>query len=334
VIAALPLARNMRSPRFLALALALVITGAALVVPVLPFTRTGAEILAIVDITGSMNVRDYARVGRPESRLDRAKAALRRLVADLPCGSRLALGLFTERQPFLLFEPIETCGDFAPLDGALASLDWRMAWEGDSRIAAGLYRAIDMAAGLGTDLVFITDGQEAPPLPGGGPPMFEGRPGAVRGLIVGAGGYALSPIPRYDDRGREKGFYGEADVQQESRFGPPPADAETREGYNPRNAPFGSAAAQGTEHLSSVREPYLKRLAAATGLAYAHLDGPGDLQAPLRAAVTPRALLGALNPRPFLGALALVLVLATLSAGQAAALRRRLPPFLSHTENT
>jgi mxaL protein len=306
VIAALPLARNMRSPRFLALALALVITGAALVVPVLPFTRTGAEILAIVDITGSMNVRDYARVGRPESRLDRAKAALRRLVADLPCGSRLALGLFTERQPFLLFEPIET----------------------------GLYRAIDMAAGLGTDLVFITDGQEAPPLPGGGPPMFEGRPGAVRGLIVGAGGYALSPIPRYDDRGREKGFYGEADVQQESRFGPPPADAETREGYNPRNAPFGSAAAQGTEHLSSVREPYLKRLAAATGLAYAHLDGPGDLQAPLRAAVTPRALLGALNPRPFLGALALVLVLATLSAGQAAALRRRLPPFLSHTENT
>ncbi len=202
---ALPLARNLRGWRFLALALALVLTLAALVAPALPVTRSGAEILIVVDITGSMNVRDYARDGRPVSRLDTAKAALRRLVADLPCGSRVALGLFTERRPFLLFAPIETCADFAPLDGALAALDWRMAWEGDSRIAAGLHRAIAMAAGLGTDLVFVTDGQETPPLPGGEPPAFDGQPGAVRGLIVGAGGYTLSPIPRYDERGRRRG---------------------------------------------------------------------------------------------------------------------------------
>ncbi len=269
-------------------------------------------------------MRDYARDGRPESRLDRAKAALRRLVADLPCGSRVALGLFTERRPFLLFEPIETCGDFAPLDGALASLDWRMAWEGDSRVAAGSTGRSTWRPGSERRRV-ITDGQESPPLPGGEPPPFEGKPGAVRGLIVGAGDTPSRRFPRYDDRGREKGFYGEADVPQENRFGPPPADAETREGYNPRNAPFGSAAAQGNEHLSSVREPYLRRLAAATGLAYAHLDGPGDLEGPVRAAATPRALRGSLDPRPFLGALVLALVLGTLGAGQTAVLRRRLP---------
>ncbi len=313
--ASLPIIRNLRGWRFLALALAIALTLAALVVPALLVRRTGAEILMVVDITGSMNVRDYAQDGKPVSRLDMAKAALRQLVADLPCGSRVALALFTERQPFLLFAPIEVCADFAPLDGALAALDWRMAWEGDSRIAAGLHRAIAMAAGLGTDLVFVTDGQETPPLPGGEPPPFDGRPGAVRGLIVGAGGYALSPIPRYDERGREKGFYGEADVTQENRFGPPPSDAESREGYNPRNAPFGAAAARGTEHLSSVREPYLKRLAGATGLAYAHLDGAGGLDASVRAAVTPRALKGSLDPRPILGILALVLMLATLCAG-------------------
>jgi mxaL protein len=315
VSASLPIIRNLRGWRFLALALAIALTLAALVVPALLVRRTGAEILMVVDITGSMNVRDYAQDGKPVSRLDMAKAALRQLVADLPCGSRVALALFTERQPFLLFAPIEVCADFAPLDGALAALDWRMAWEGDSRIAAGLHRAIAMAAGLGTDLVFVTDGQETPPLPGGEPPPFDGRPGAVRGLIVGAGGYALSPIPRYDERGREKGFYGEADVSQENRFGPPPSDAESREGYNPRNAPFGAAAARGTEHLSSVREPYLKRLAGTTGLAYAHLDGAGGLDAPVRAAVTPRALKGSLDPRPILGVLALVLMLATLCAG-------------------
>jgi mxaL protein len=323
VSAAPPFTRNLRGWRFLALALALALTLAALVVPALPVTRRGAEILMVVDITGSMNVRDYGGAGMPVSRLDTAKAALRRLVADLPCGSRAALALFTERRPFLLFTPIEVCGDFAPLDGALAALDWRMAWEGDSRIAAGLHRAIAMAAGLGTDLVFVTDGQETPPLPDGEPPAFEGRPGAVRGLIVGAGSYALSPIPRYDERGRETGFYGESDVAQENHFGPPPSDAESREGYNPRNAPFGAAAARGTEHLSSVREPYLRRLAGATGLAYAHLDGPDGLDGPVREAVTPRALKGSLDPRPILGFLALALVLATLCAG--------LPPFLTVT---
>jgi mxaL protein len=190
-----------------------------------------------------------------------------------------------------------------------------MAWEGDSRVSAGLHRAVAMAGELDADLLFITDGQETPPLPATGIPPFEGKPGAVRGLIVGAGGYALAPIPKFNDRGRETGFYAETDVQQENRFGPPPADAESREGYNPRNAPFGGAAARGEEHLSSVREPHLKALAAQTGLAYAHLDGPDGLRAPLLAAATPRPLPGRLDLRPFLGAAALALVLAVFLAG-------------------
>ncbi|MGU3538801.1 vWA domain-containing protein [Methylobacterium sp. A54F] len=304
-----PVARNLRGARFQALAGALALACAALVAPPLPLTRQGVALLAVVDITGSMGVRDYAAGGRPASRLDTAKAALRRLVTELPCGSRVALGLFTERRPFLLFAPIEVCADFAPLDGAIAALDQRMAWEGDSRVAAGLHRAVALAGELGTDLLFVTDGQETPPLPAAGPPPFEGRPGAVRGLIVGAGGYALAPIPRFDDRGREAGFVSETDVQQENRFGPPPPDAESRAGYNPRNAPFGSAAAKGTEHLSSVREGHLRALAAQTGLAYAHLEAGMDLTRPLRDAATPRALPGRLDPRPFLGGAALVLLL-------------------------
>ncbi|WP_232631774.1 vWA domain-containing protein [Methylobacterium sp. Leaf118] len=311
----LPIARNLRDRRFQALAAALALAlGAALAGP-LPLTRSGVAVLAVVDITGSMNVRDYTVDGKPASRLDTAKAALRRLVPDLPCGSRLALALFTERRPFLLFAPIEVCADFAPLDGALDGLDWRMAWEGDSRIAAGLHRAIAMAGELDTDLLFLTDGQETPPLPSTGLPAFEGRPGAVRGLIVGAGGYGLSPIPKFNDRGRETGFYGATDVPQENRFGPPPADAESREGYNPRNAPFGAAAAEGTEHLSSVREAHLKALAGQTGLTYAHLAGPDGLAGPLLAAATPRPLPGRFDPRPVLGGLALALALAAFLAG-------------------
>lgn len=319
----LPWRQNLRGGRFLLLAGALALALATFAVPPLPLTRTGVQVLAVVDITGSMNVRDYAAGGQPQSRLEAAKAALRQLLAGLPCGSRLALGLFTERRPFLLFAPVEVCDGFAPLDGALAALDWRMAWEADSRVAAGFYRAVAMAAEIGSDLLFITDGQEAPPLPGGRVPPFEGEPGAVRGLIVGAGGYTLAPIPKFNDRGRETGFYAETEVQQENRFGPAPADAESREGYNPRNAPFGAAAARGSEHLSAVREDHLKDLAARTGLAYAHLDGPGSLDAPLRAAATARPVPGRLDLRPFLGAAALLLVLAAHAAGPLRARFRR-----------
>lgn len=307
--------RNLSDGRLRLLAGALGLVALSFVARPFPLTRDGVAVLATVDITGSMNVRDYAGTdGMPASRLDTAKAALRSVVAGLPCGSRLALGLFTERRPFLLFTPIETCSGFAPLDGALAGIDWRMAWEGDSRISAGLFRSIAMAEELGTDLVFITDGQEAPPLQSRGGPPFEGRPGAVRGLIVGAGAPGLSPIPRYDDRGRETGFYGAGDVQQENRFGPPPADAESREGYNPRNAPFGAAAAGGTEHLSSVREPYLRKLAGETGLTYAHLDGPASLGAALTATATPRPVPGHFDLRPVLGGIALLLLLAAFLA--------------------
>ncbi len=322
----LPWRRNLRDGRFRMLAGAILLVLAALVVPPLPLTRDGVQVLAVVDITGSMNVRDYSASGQPQSRLEAAKAALRHLLAGLPCGSRFALGLFTERRPFLLFAPVEVCDGYAPIDGALAALDWRMAWEADSRVSAGLYRAVEMAAEIGTDLVFITDGQEAPPLPRGQTPSFEGRPGAVRGLIVGAGGYALAPIPKFSDRGREIGFYAESEVQQENRFGPPPADAESREGSNPRNAPFGAAAAQGSEHLSSVREDHLKDLANRTGLAYAHLDGPASLDAPLRAAAMARPVPGRLDLRPFLGATALLLVLAAFMAAPLGALSGRLIP--------
>ncbi|GEP10328.1 vWA domain-containing protein [Methylobacterium gnaphalii] len=322
------LASNLRDQRLQALAIALALVLTTFTVGTVSLTRDGVKVLAVVDITGSMNVRDYKHAdGSPASRLDTTKAALRDLVSRLPCGSRLALGIFTERRPFLLFTPIEVCHDFSPVDGALDALDWRMAWEGDSRISAGLFRSIEMAESLGTDLIFISDGQEAPPLPSTGAAGFEGKPGAVRGLIVGVGGYALSQIPKFDDRGRETGFYGETDVQQENRFGPPPADAESREGYNPRNAPFGSVAAKGNEHLSSVREAYLKSLAGAAGLTYAHLDGPGGLLHPLMSAATPRPLPGSLDLRPFLGSAALALLIAVFAAPPLLGLTRRGAPF-------
>lgn len=261
---------------------------AAILVPDLAIARRAYVVLVAIDVTGSMNARDYSLDGRPASRLDKVKRVLRDLLGSLPCGSRMGLAVFTERRTFLLFEPVDICTAYAPLDGALAALDWRMAWEGDSRITAGLTSAVDLAKSIEADILFVTDGHEAPPLPSSGPPRFGGEAGAVRGLVVGVGGTALVPIPKFDADGHEIGFHAMTDVPQESRFGLPPRGAEEREGYHPRNAPFGSEAAVGDEHLTSVRESHLRAIAGAAGLAYAPLTETSVLGETFMRAARPR----------------------------------------------
>jgi mxaL protein len=276
----------------------------ALIAPPAIKEENSVDALFTIDITGSMNTRDYKEDGHPVSRLDHIKTVLRQTLVDLPCQSRVGVALFAERRIFLLFDPIEVCANFSPIMGAISALDWREGWEGDSHIAGGLYRAVTLAADLHSDLVFMTDGQEAPPLPWSGGPTFDGQAGEVKGLIVGVGGYGLSPIPKYDSSGQEIGFYGEKDVLQESRFGLPPPDAASRPGYNPRNSPFGDVQVNNNEHLSSVREPYLKALAQNTGLAYTHLTEAPELIEALRAHATPHPLRVAVSRGPVAAGLA------------------------------
>lgn len=266
-----------------------------------------ADALVVVDITGSMNTRDMGDPHGSQNRLEAARQAVADLLETLPCQSKLGLGVFTERQSFLLFEPVEICGNYDALKGALSELDWRMAWAGDSYIAKGLYSAIGLASDLKSDVIFLTDGHEAPPLPFTGVPPFEGEKGAVHGIVVGVGSPDKSPIPKHDDEGRETGVYGPSDVPQDNRIGAAPPDAEQREGYNARNAPFGAVPAQGDEHLSSVRTAHLQDLAARTGLTYVELQKTPALAGPLLAAAKQRLVSARTNFAYVPAALALLL---------------------------
>lgn len=270
------------------------------------------DVLVVVDITRSMNVRDMD--GR--ARLDAARTMLKDWIAGLPCGSRVGLGFFTERRSLTLLEPVEICSDYAALAGTLDGLDWRMAWEGDSMISKGLNHALRRAAELHAGLVFVTDGQEAPPLPYTGPEVLRGAsPG---GVILGVGGDSPAPIPKFDDLGREMGFYEAGDVQHApARIGPPPADAESRPGYNPRNNPYGEADLTGNEHLSALRADYLRTLAGARGMGFLRLsDGPAALDAALAAHTTARDSVARRSLAPALGALALILLVAGWLTGR------------------
>ena len=321
---------RLEDARLWALLAAVALTCLAIVVPRVTLTREVYDLVAVVDITGSMNTRDTTVAGKQASRLDAAKAALEGLLADLPCQSRLGLGVFTERRSFLLFNPAEVCENFAPIETAIQELDWRMAWEGDSMVAKGFFDAALIAEALKADLVFVTDGHEAPPLPGGGAllPDFEGTPGKVKGLVLGVGGRDKVPLPKFDDEGHEVGAYTADEVPQENRTGPPPPDAHLRPGYHPKWAPFGTDPPAGDEHLTSVRSEYLDTLAARIGFGRADLVDSPDLLAAVSEQARTRPVEVAVDIRPLPAALALALLVGLYVAPLLARLRLpgRRPP--------
>ncbi|GLK67997.1 vWA domain-containing protein [Hansschlegelia plantiphila] len=311
--------------RTLALAAAFLLAIAAAFGPTTRAERPVYDLVAIVDITMSMNARDYVRDGRPQSRLDAVKERLVAAAARLPCGTRMGLGVFTERRSFMLLAPLDVCANFTAFTGAVSSITWRMAWEGDSRVSSGLFEAVQLARESHADLVFLTDGQEAPPLRADQPLTYDGKRGDVRGLLVGVGGDQLTPIPKYDDFGRETGFLSMTDVPQESRLGPPPADAESRPGYNPRNAPFGEMPG-GEEHLTSVREPHLRELGGMTGLGYTRLGAPEALAEAIEANAVARRVPVRIDLSPIPAAAALLALSLVYGAPFAAGIRRRMRP--------
>lgn len=268
----------MKDPAYLLLAAALALALAACLPLSLKLQRQVYSHLLVIDITRSMNVEDYQLGGRPLSRLEFVKSALRRSLSVLPCGSRIGLGVFTDRRAALLFEPIEVCSGYAAIDGALAQLDWRMAWAADSRIADSLYNALEQFQRYDASLVFVSDGQEAPPVNPRYRKSFDDVKGKLRGLILGTGGLQPAPIPKFDEDGRRIGYYSEDEVPHRSTFGLSELAPEQIEGYHARNAPFGNAPAGGSEHLSSLRESYLQQLADAGGLGYQRLADAASLQ--------------------------------------------------------
>jgi mxaL protein len=286
----------------LAAALALMATFAR---PTWPLERPRFEHVIVLDVTQSMNVQDEVWQGQAVSRLDAAKGALRQTVDTLPCGSKIGWAIFTEYRSYLLFTPVEVCAHRAELRGALERIDSRMAWSGNSEVAKGLHSAIGIARQLpGTpSLVFVTDGHEAPPLDPNQRPPLESKPGEVAGVIVGVGALKPSPIPKSDALGRPFGFWGADDVAQTNPH-PPNRDLNGRD-----EAPAASLGATlGSEHLSSLREGYLRLLANENGLTFVRFRGE-EVSAALRAPALSRPVKTTVDLRNTLAALALVLLL-------------------------
>jgi mxaL protein len=242
-------------------AAALVLLLVALAMPRLPWPSATYDTVVVFDITQSMDVADYALDGVRMSRIDFARAAARRVLRGLPCGSRVGWAAFAEYRTILLLAPVEVCANYSDLVAALEHVDGRMRWGEASEITKGVFWAVRVAQALSPqpNLVFLSDGQEAPPIGNEEHALFDDfKSGQVHGWLLGVGGDTPQPIPHTDADGRRIGVWHADEVMQ--------IDGDPRS----------------HEELSEVREPHLQALAHQVGFDYARLRDVESLAAAIR----------------------------------------------------
>ncbi|WP_116810084.1 vWA domain-containing protein [Steroidobacter cummioxidans] len=250
--------------------LALLLLLIALVMPSVELPHDAYDYILVFDISQSMNVEDYQLDGAPTSRLAFAHEAARHLLRDLPCGSRVGWAAFTGYRTIPLLAPVDVCAYYNDLLASLDQIDGRMRWSNASEITKGVYWAVQTAREMKLspaghpDVVFITDGQEAPPLDPRNPPrLLEDLPNhAIHGWLIGTGADTPSPIPRIDEEGHRQGYWRADEVLQPSAIG--------------------DTSVPDLEHLSGLREPHLQALADQVGFNYARLTDLASLSKALR----------------------------------------------------
>jgi mxaL protein len=258
---AMRFARLERESISIALVLGLLLL--ALLMPRVELPRNSYSYLVVFDISQSMNVEDYELDGVPVSRLDYAREAVRRVLPKLPCGSQIGWGAFTGYQTLLLMTPVEVCEHYNDLLASVGQIDGRMRWSNASEITKGVYWSVvaAQATELRPDIVFMTDGHEAPPLDAAyAPRMFEDLTGpAIQGWLIGVGGVMPRPIPKIDEEGRRQGYWRAYEVVHGPSTGEDPGSAG--------------------EHLSGVREAHLGAVAEQVGFQSAPLVDAASLYA-------------------------------------------------------
>jgi mxaL protein len=236
------------------LLLAMIVTASTFIAPAAHLPRRVIDLVFIVDITQSMNARDYQVKGQSIDRLQAVKQAIQYSLKQLPCGSKIGIGIFAAKDALLLFNPIELCEHYSLLSQVVSRLSWRMAWAGDSNIQRGLYSAIGQVAQLEDEpnIVFFSDGEQTISEQYAAP--LRKRSGKVSGLIVGVGGNQPVRIPKYNNDNQLAGYWKSKEVSHKN-----PSHAKTTEDE---------------EYLSRLDETKLRQYATVTKLNMLRLENP------------------------------------------------------------
>jgi mxaL protein len=245
--------RNRRDAALLASAFVLLI--AAAFKPTLPLPRNIYSYLLVADISQSMNVVDTTLNGKQVTRMEYTQFMLHHIVANMPCGTRVSIGLFAGASIAALYNPIEVCSNYAAIQDTIDHLDWRTAWSGNSRVRESMFTLARVIRAFPepAQVVYFTDGEEAPKLHAFNTKDLTNFQGGNGWLFVGVGSEQGAAIPKLDDKNQLIGYWS-ADS-----FAMQPGIAQISEaniGVRDNNVAGGT----GDRYISKLQEDYLKDL--------------------------------------------------------------------------
>ncbi len=223
--------------------------------PTIPLPRNIYSYILVVDISQSMNVEDATLHGKSTSRIAYTQAMLHQVIANMPCDTRVSIGLFAGVSIAALYNPIEVCSNYAAIQDTIDHLDWRTAWSGNSRLRdsmltlARVLRAFPEPA----QVVYFSDGEEAPKLHAFNTKDLTNFQGGNGWLFVGIGSIEGAPIPKYDEKNQLIGYWSN------DSFAMQPGIAQISEanlGVRDNNVAGGT----GDRFISKLQEDYLKDL--------------------------------------------------------------------------
>lgn len=243
----------------------------AMLSPSIPMQRDLHNYLVVVDVTQSMNTIDMRWQGQDVSRIAYVRKLLQEAIPQLPCGSRVSLGVFSAEHVALLFMPIEVCSNYEVLQDTIAHLEWRMAWRGNSRLRFGMTSAKAALSALPApaQVVFLTDGDEAPKLNAINKLDLSDWRGGEGWLVVGVGGDEPTPIPKYDSDDQILGYWAFANEIMA------PSQVQSEESIGTRDDTVATDAYE--YYLSRLEESYLKELSHEIGADYLSAGNPEAL---------------------------------------------------------
>jgi mxaL protein len=199
-----------------------------------------------------MDVADVEMNGETVTRLEWAKEYTKQILQGLPCGSHVGIAAFSESRSLVLINPVEICSSYNDLSQMLSKIDGSIAWALSSEVSKAVFGAIDQAKLMdpSPDLVFITDGHEAPPLHATLFPKYKKKLEDISGVFVGVGGDTLLPIPKHKFDGTADGFWKQNEVLHEDVYASLRSESQEVRNAKPKN-----------EHLSSQKQSHLENLA-------------------------------------------------------------------------
>ena len=241
---------------FIYLSLAFIFLVIAFINPKFIMKKDISNYIFVVDITQSMLTQDVLLNGEKVSRLKYAKDISQKVLEQLPCKTKVSIGMFAGVSVAATYTPIEVCENFSAINETIERLDWRSVWAGNTRLRASMINLARLIRSFpeSAQVVYFTDGEEAPKLHAFNTEDLNQFQGANNWLFVGIGSDEGTPIPKYDNKNQLIGYWSNESFALQPGVAQISAQNAGGRDNNVSNASY-------DRYLSRLDEKYLKSLA-------------------------------------------------------------------------